>query len=56
MDIFHAAVLVGVDPVRVALHDPHYATAPQTTSLPSFERAWAQTGQFTAFLRPRHKT
>src|SRR6266851_1668624 len=51
MDIFHTAVLVGVDSQTVALHDPYFATAPQTTSLRSFERAWAQTGQFTAFLR-----
>lgn len=55
MDIFHTAVLVGVDAVSVALHDPYFATAPQTTSLESFERAWAQTGQFAAFLRPRPK-
>jgi ABC-type bacteriocin/lantibiotic exporter with double-glycine peptidase domain len=53
MDIFHTAVLVGLDGLTVALHDPFFATAPQTTSLQSFEKAWAQTGQFTAFLRPR---
>jgi ABC-type bacteriocin/lantibiotic exporter with double-glycine peptidase domain len=55
MDIFHTAVLVGLDALTVALHDPFFATAPQTTSLQSFEKAWAQTGQFTAFLRPRQK-
>jgi hypothetical protein len=53
MDIFHTAVLVGLDPTTVALNDPYFAAAPQTTSLQSFEKAWAQTGQLTAFLRPR---
>ncbi len=55
MDIFHSAVLIGLDPLTVALHDPYWPTGPQTTSLPSFEKAWAQTGQFTAFVRPRKK-
>ena len=54
-DIFHAAVLVGFDTVNVALNDPYFATAPQTTSLQSFEKAWSQTGQFSAFIRPRQK-
>ncbi len=53
MDIFHTAVVVGVEAMTVALHDPYFATVPQTTSLQSFEKAWAQSGQFTAFLRPR---
>ena len=53
VDIFHTVVLVGVDPSAAALFDPYIATAPQKTSLQSFEKAWAQTGQFTAFLRPR---
>jgi ABC-type bacteriocin/lantibiotic exporter with double-glycine peptidase domain len=55
MDIFHTVVLSGLDTLTVALHDPYFATGPQTTSLQSFEKAWAQTGQFTAFLRPRQK-
>ena len=55
MDIFHAAVLAGVDSQSVALIDPFFATGPQTTSLQSFEKAWAQTGQFTALLLPRQK-
>jgi ABC-type bacteriocin/lantibiotic exporter with double-glycine peptidase domain len=55
MDIFHTAVLVGLDALTVALHDPYFATAPQTTSLQSFAKAWGETGQFTAFLRPRQK-
>jgi ABC-type bacteriocin/lantibiotic exporter with double-glycine peptidase domain len=55
MDIFHTAVLVGLDATTVALHDPYFATAPQTSSLQSFEKAWSQTGQFTAFIRPRQK-
>jgi ABC-type bacteriocin/lantibiotic exporter with double-glycine peptidase domain len=54
-DIFHTAVLTGLDAMTVALHDPYYATAPQTTSLETFEKAWAQTGQFTAFIRPRQR-
>jgi hypothetical protein len=53
MDIFHTAVLTGLDAVTAALHDPYFATAPQTTSLNAFEKAWALTGQLTAFLRPR---
>ena len=55
MDIFHTAVVVGVDAITVALLDPYFEMAPQTTSLLSFEKAWAQTGQFTAFLRPRQR-
>jgi predicted double-glycine peptidase len=55
MDIFHTAVVVGLDSATVALNDPYFATAPQTTSLESFEKAWAQTGQFTAFIRPRQQ-
>jgi len=55
-DIFHTAVLVGLDSSTAALHDPYFTTAPQTTSLQSFEKAWAQTGQFTAFIRPRPRT
>ncbi len=55
MDIFHAAVLIGLDASTVAVNDPYLATAPQTTPLQSFERAWAETGQFTALIRPRAK-
>jgi hypothetical protein len=56
MDIFHVAVLVGLDSSTAALRDPYFATAPQTASLQGFEKAWAQTGQFAAFMRPRLKT
>ena len=55
IDIFHTAVLTGIDTETAALHDPYYATGPQTTSLQTFKKAWAHTGQFTAFLRPRQK-
>jgi len=55
VDIFHAVVLVGLDATTVAINDPFFPTAPQTTSLQSFEKSWAQTGQFAAFLRPRQK-
>jgi len=54
-DIAHTAVLVSLDSVTVALQDPYFGTAPQTMSLQAFAEAWAQTGQFTAFLRPRTK-
>jgi ABC-type bacteriocin/lantibiotic exporter with double-glycine peptidase domain len=52
-DIFHTAVLVGLDTVNTAFNDPYFATPPQITSFQSFEKAWSQTGQFTAFIRPR---
>jgi hypothetical protein len=55
MDIFHTAVVVGLDAMTVILNDPYFATAPQSTSLQSFEKAWAATGQFAAFIRPRGK-
>jgi ABC-type bacteriocin/lantibiotic exporter with double-glycine peptidase domain len=55
MDIFHTVVLIGLDTMTVALHDPYFATAPQSPSLQSFEKAWAATGQFAAFIRPRRK-
>jgi hypothetical protein len=53
MDIFHTVVVIGLDAATVALNDPYFATAPQTTSLQAFEKAWAQTGQFTALIQPR---
>lgn len=55
MDIFHTAVVIGLDAMTVALDDPYFATAPQLTSLQSFEKAWAETGQFAALIRPRRK-
>jgi len=55
IDIFHTAVLIGLDAMTAALDDPYLAAAPQVTSLQSFEKAWAETGQFAAFIRPRHK-
>ena len=55
MDIFHTAVLVGLDASTVALNDPFFETAPQSSTLQSFERAWAETGQFVALIRPRSK-
>ena len=56
MDIFHTVVVVGVDALTVAVNDPYFAAAPQTPSLGAFEEAWAATGQFTAFVRPREKS
>jgi hypothetical protein len=53
MDIFHTAVLIGLNDTTAAFNDPYFETAPQTTSLDTFEKAWAQTGQFAAFIRPR---
>jgi ABC-type bacteriocin/lantibiotic exporter with double-glycine peptidase domain len=55
MDIFHTAVLIGLDSAQAVLNDPYSGTAPQTASRQSFEKAWSQTGQFTAFIRPREK-
>ena len=55
MDIFHTAVLIGLDDTTAAFNDPYFETAPQTTSLITFEKAWAQTGQFAAFIRPRKR-
>jgi ABC-type bacteriocin/lantibiotic exporter with double-glycine peptidase domain len=55
MDIFHTAVLVGLDAANAVLNDPFFATAPQTTSLQSFEKAWSHTSQLAAFIRPRQK-
>jgi hypothetical protein len=52
-DIFHAAVLVGLDTTMAILHDPYFPTAPQRTSLQTFEKAWAETEQFTGLIRPR---
>lgn len=54
-DIFHTAVLIGIDGAVVALNDPYFAKAPQTTSLASFEKSWAETGQFAAYIRPRKR-
>jgi ABC-type bacteriocin/lantibiotic exporter with double-glycine peptidase domain len=55
IDIFHTAVLIGLDAMTVALNDPYFAAAPQLTSLQSFEKAWAATGQFAALIRPRQR-
>ena len=55
MDIFHTAVLIGLDAMTAALDDPYFAAAPQLTSLQSFEKAWAAPGQFAALIRPRRK-
>jgi hypothetical protein len=56
MDIFHTAVLTSLDALTVAIHDPYFARVPQTTSLQNLEKAWAETGQFAAMLRPRKKS
>jgi predicted double-glycine peptidase len=56
MDIFHTAVLIGLDGATVALHDPYFATGPQSIPLQSFEKAWAATGQSAALIRPRRKS
>ncbi|HVS37386.1 MAG TPA: C39 family peptidase [Gemmataceae bacterium] len=53
LDIFHTAIVVGIDDETVALNDSYFPTAPRTTSLQTFERAWASTGQLAAFVRPR---
>jgi len=53
VDIAHAAVVIGLDATTVALNDPYFATAPQTTSVQNFEKAWAETGQLSVLIRPR---
>jgi ABC-type bacteriocin/lantibiotic exporter with double-glycine peptidase domain len=53
VDIAHAVVLAGMDSQTVALNDPFFADAPQSTALSNFEKAWAETSQFAVFLRPR---
>jgi ABC-type bacteriocin/lantibiotic exporter with double-glycine peptidase domain len=55
MDIFHTVVLIGLDASTVAVNDPYFATAPQTATVQGFEKAWAETGQFTELIRPRAK-
>lgn len=54
-DVFHTVVLVGIDAIAVGINDPYFPTASQTTSWQNFEKAWAHTGQFAAFIRPRQK-
>jgi ABC-type bacteriocin/lantibiotic exporter with double-glycine peptidase domain len=53
MDIFHTAVLVGLNTASAALNDPYFSAAAQVASLQNFEKAWAQSGHLTAFIRPR---
>jgi ABC-type bacteriocin/lantibiotic exporter with double-glycine peptidase domain len=52
MDVFHVAVVVGIDASTVYLNDPFFDAHPQSAPLASFEQAWAATGQFAGFLRP----
>lgn len=49
----HVAVVVGLDTAAVLLNDPHFDSAPQQTSLPSFQAARAANEHFAAFIRPR---
>jgi hypothetical protein len=51
--IFHTLVLIGLDRTTVILQDPYFTRPIQATSVQTFEKAWAQTSQFTAFIRPR---
>jgi ABC-type bacteriocin/lantibiotic exporter with double-glycine peptidase domain len=53
VDCAHLAVLVGLEDTTVLLNDPYFDTAPQRTSLTSFLKAWATTGQLTALIGPR---
>ncbi len=41
------------DATTAVLHDPYFGTASPKTSLSTFAKAWAQTGQLTALIRPR---
>jgi ABC-type bacteriocin/lantibiotic exporter with double-glycine peptidase domain len=49
----HVAVVVGLDVSAVLLNDPYFDTAPQKTSLASFQQAWASNDGYAAFIRPR---
>ncbi len=49
----HVAVLVGLDVAAVYLNDPAFDTAPQQTSLTSFDLSWAANQYYAAFIRPR---
>jgi ABC-type bacteriocin/lantibiotic exporter with double-glycine peptidase domain len=53
LDVFHVVVLVGIDSTTVYLNDPFFDTAPHSLSLAKFEKAWAKTRQFAAFVRPQ---
>jgi ABC-type bacteriocin/lantibiotic exporter with double-glycine peptidase domain len=55
MDIYHTVILVGLETATVAVNDPFFESSPQITSMPSFEKAWAKTGQLIAIIRPRRK-
>lgn len=54
-DAAHTAVVIGIDADSVTLNDPFFTTAPQTTSLETFEEAWAGQNRGVAFIRPRKK-
>lgn len=49
----HVTIVVGLDASAVLLDDPHFDTAPQHTSLISFQQAWASNDCYAAFIRPR---
>jgi ABC-type bacteriocin/lantibiotic exporter with double-glycine peptidase domain len=53
VDCAHVAVLVGLEDATVCLNDPYFDTAPQRTSLASFQQAWAATGHLAAIIVPR---
>jgi ABC-type bacteriocin/lantibiotic exporter with double-glycine peptidase domain len=53
VDCAHVAVVVGLDDATVYLNDPYFETAPQRTSVATFQQAWAATGQLTAMIIPR---
>jgi ABC-type bacteriocin/lantibiotic exporter with double-glycine peptidase domain len=53
VDCAHVAVLVGLEDAAVCLNDPYFDTAPQRTSLASFQQAWAAVGHDAALIRPR---
>jgi ABC-type bacteriocin/lantibiotic exporter with double-glycine peptidase domain len=53
VDCAHVAVVVGIEDTSVYLNDPFFDTAPQQTSLATFQQAWASNGHFAAIIQPR---
>jgi ABC-type bacteriocin/lantibiotic exporter with double-glycine peptidase domain len=53
LGVSHVAVLVGMELAAVSLNDPFFDSAPQKTSLASFQQAWAANAFLAAFIRPR---
>lgn len=49
-DVFHAAVVVGIEDQRIYLNDPAFDMAPQACSLDGFLAAWAEKDEGIALI------